>query len=110
MLDWSKLKEFADDNFEFDENCGKFSERVENTVGKGEIARYEQFLLFPQCFQKTCTADTLKPGLVWERVNAGFSSISVIPLRPVHISMLSWSSLNQYSAQYYFQATSCFPT
>ena len=25
---------------------------VENTVGKGEIARYEQFLIFPQCFQK----------------------------------------------------------
>ena len=25
---------------------------------KGEIARYEQFLLFTQCFQKTCTADT----------------------------------------------------
>ena len=23
----------------------------ENTVGKGEIARNEQFLLFPQCFQ-----------------------------------------------------------
>ena len=22
----------------------------ENTVGKGEIARYEQFLLYPQCF------------------------------------------------------------
>ena len=32
--------------------------RVENTLEKGEIARYEQFLLFPQCFQKTCTADT----------------------------------------------------
>ena len=27
----------------------------ENTVGKREIARYEQFLLFPLCFQKTCT-------------------------------------------------------
>ena len=26
----------------------------ENTVGTGEIARYEQFLLFPQCFQKAC--------------------------------------------------------
>ena len=25
---------------------------------KGEIAHYEQFHLFPQCFQKTCTADT----------------------------------------------------
>ena len=35
-----------------------FPKRVENTVGKGEIARYEQFLLFPQCFQKTYTADT----------------------------------------------------
>ena len=32
--------------------------KVKNTVGKGEIARYEQFLLFSQCFQKACTADT----------------------------------------------------
>ena len=36
----------------------KDAKRVENTVGKGEIARYEQFLLFPKCFQKTCTVDT----------------------------------------------------
>ena len=26
--------------------------------GKGEIARYEQFLLFPECFQSTCITDT----------------------------------------------------
>ena len=58
ILHPSKLREFADDNFKFDENGRKFSQRVENTVGKGEIARYEQFLLFPQCFQKTYTADT----------------------------------------------------
>ena len=45
------LEHFADDNFKFDENDGKFFNRVENTVGKGGIARYEQFLLFPQCFQ-----------------------------------------------------------
>ena len=56
ILNSSKLKEFADDNFEFNDNGRKFSKRVENTVGKGEIARYEQFLLFPQCFQMTCTA------------------------------------------------------
>ena len=37
---------------------GKLSKQLENTEGKGEIARYEQFLLFSQCFQKTCTADT----------------------------------------------------
>ena len=58
ILDSSKLKEFADGNFKHDENGKKFLKQVENTVGKGEIARYEQFLLFPQCFQKTCTADT----------------------------------------------------
>ena len=58
FLDSSKMKEFADDNFKFDVNRRKLSKRVENTVGRGEIARYEQFLLFPQCFQKTCTTDT----------------------------------------------------
>ena len=42
-----KLKEFADNNFEFNKNGRKFSKWVENNVGKGEIARYEQFLLFP---------------------------------------------------------------
>ena len=58
ILDTSKLKELADDNFKVHENGRKFSKWVENTVGKGEIARYEQFLLFPQCFQKTFTTDT----------------------------------------------------
>ena len=50
---------FADDNFKFAENVRKIFKRVESTVGKGEIARYEQFLLFPQCFQKICTADVI---------------------------------------------------
>ena len=44
------MKEFADDNFKSAKNGRKFSKRVENTVGKGEIALYEQFLLFPLCF------------------------------------------------------------
>ena len=50
ILDSSKLKELADLNSKFDENGRKFYQRVENTVGKGETARHEQFLLFPQCF------------------------------------------------------------
>ena len=33
---------------------------VENIVGKGEIARHEQFLLFPQCFQKLSVANMSK--------------------------------------------------
>ena len=67
ILDY-KLKEFADDNFKFHGYGRKFSKRVQNTVGKGEIARYEQFLLFPPRFQKICTTDTKKPGLVWEGI------------------------------------------
>ena len=52
-----QFKEFADDNFKCDENGRKFSKWVENTVGKGKIARYKQFLLFSQCFQKRYTTD-----------------------------------------------------
>ena len=68
ILDSSKLKEFADDNFKFDENDRKLSKWVENTVAKGEIACYEQFLLFPQCFQKACFPGASKGVIVWEWV------------------------------------------
>ena len=44
------------------------SKRIENNVGKGEIARYEQFLLFPQCFQKACFPGASKDVIVWEWV------------------------------------------
>ena len=69
ILDWSKLKQSADDNFELDLNSRKFSKLVENTVGKGKIARYEQFLLFPSCFQKACFLGASKGVIVWECVN-----------------------------------------
>ena len=52
MLDSSKLKEFADDNSKFDENGRKFFNPIKNTVGKGEIARDEQFLLFHSVFRR----------------------------------------------------------
>ena len=58
ILDSSILKKYADDNFKSDETGRKFSKWVENTVGKGESARYEQFLLFHKRFPKTCKADT----------------------------------------------------
>ena len=57
MLHSSKFEEFVDKYLKFEEYGVIFSKRVENTVGKGEIARYELFLLFPQCFEKKCTAD-----------------------------------------------------
>ena len=69
MLDSSKLKEVADNNFKFDENVRKLSKQVENTVEKGEIACYEQFLLFSLCFQKACFPGASKGVIVWEWVN-----------------------------------------
>ena len=50
ILDRSKLKQSADDNFKFDENSIKFFKQVEKTVAYGEIARYKHFFLFQQSF------------------------------------------------------------
>ena len=38
-------------------------------MGNGEIARYEQFLLFPQCFQRAYFQGASKGVIVWEWVN-----------------------------------------
>ena len=65
ILNSYKLQQSAD-NFEFDENSRKFPKRVENTLGKGDIARYEQFLFFPKCFQKACFPEASKGVIVWE--------------------------------------------
>ena len=37
----------------------QLSDCVENIMGKEEIARHEQFLLFPQCFQKLSIVEYL---------------------------------------------------
>ena len=66
ILDFSKLKEFADYNFKFGKNGRKLSEKVENTVRATFC--YEQFLLFPQCFQKACFPGASKGVIVWEWV------------------------------------------
>ena len=59
MLTSSKLKDFAENNFKYDENDKKFSEREENTVVKREIAQKQAISPFPTVFfQKMCTADT----------------------------------------------------
>ena len=54
--------------------AASYQNRVENIVGKEEIARYEQFLLFPQCFQKACFLGASKGVIVWEWVNTSTSA------------------------------------
>ena len=65
FLDWSKLKLFADDKLNVAEKLKFVLGRVENIVGKGENADYQQFLLFSQCFQTSSTLGSLKVGIVW---------------------------------------------
>ena len=62
---------------------------LENTVGKGEIgeiARYKQLLLFPQCFQKACFSWASNDVIVREWVDVVFKIISIIVAAssPIH--------------------------
>ena len=46
ILDMTKLKAYADDKFSFTSIMFSLLDRVENTVGKGENAGYQHFVLF----------------------------------------------------------------
>ena len=48
----------------------QLSDWIEDIVGKGEIAHYKQFLLFPQCFQELSVVDVSKWISVELRVNS----------------------------------------
>ena len=73
-----RIERLCSNNFNFDENGRKLSVQVENTVGKGEIAHYEQFLLFPQCFQKACFLGASKGVIVWEWVKYFTKVLSIL--------------------------------
>ena len=64
ILDWSKLKAFADDKINLNEISKIVLGRVENIVGKGENAGYQHFLLFPQYFRKVSFQGSIKAGNV----------------------------------------------
>ena len=89
MTNSSKLKEFADDNFGFDENGGKFYKRVENAEGKGKIACYEQFLLFPQWFQKTVLQTRKNQGLFRKRLREEFFLLILMLNEFINLSVYS---------------------
>ena len=70
ILDMAKLKAFADDQLIIARMMISLLDRVENTMGKGENAGYQYFLLFPQCFPKPSSLGLLKVGIVWKRFNS----------------------------------------
>ena len=60
---YQTCKEFADDNFKLDKTGEMLPERVENTVGKVEIARYEQFLFPSSVFKRLVQQTSKNQGL-----------------------------------------------
>ena len=48
----TKLKAFPDDRLKIAKMTIFLIDRAENTVGKGENASYQHFLLFPKVFSK----------------------------------------------------------
>ena len=63
----SKLKELAEHKINVTEKLKFVLGRIEN-VGKEEIAGYQHFLFFLQCFQKAYFPESLKVRSVWQRV------------------------------------------
>ena len=62
-------------------------------MGKGQITHYEQFLLFPQCFQKQFIIDVIKQVFMEKRVKYASTFL------PAKEYFDIFSHLNSYSAQ-----------
>ena len=68
ILNQSKFKALAVDKINMTEKMKFIFGGVENSVGKGQNAGYQHFLLFPQCFQKTSYTGVLKGVILWQKV------------------------------------------
>ena len=66
LLEWFKLKAFADDKLNMAQKLKFVLGRIENIEGKGENDGYQHFLLLPQCFQKASSTGSLKVGIMWD--------------------------------------------
>ena len=87
ILDWSKLKEFADKKTNVTQKWKFILGRVENIVGKGENAGYQHFLLFPRCFQKfvfnICVIQELSKKKKKKTIHSKKVSIQLAPSRSI---------------------------
>ena len=52
-------------------------------MSKGEIAQDEQYLLLPQCFQKSSAAELSESVFMWERVNLAVIDLTMSPERQI---------------------------
>ena len=64
FLTVTELKAVVDDKLNIAKVKISLFDRLENTVGKGENAGYQHFLLFLQCFPKPFSSESLRVGIV----------------------------------------------
>ena len=69
ILDQPKLKAFADDTLNVTKMVISVFDRVENMVGKGEIACTSNFSFSHHVFKKASFPEASKGVIVWEWVN-----------------------------------------
>ena len=91
ILDRSTFKAFADNKISVIIKLECVLEWVESIVEGVNAAWFPAFSPFPTMFSNGVPLWVIKS---W---------------RPLHISILSWSSFKQYSAHYSFQVDGCFP-
>ena len=70
--------------------------KIENINAKGEIACFEQFLLFSQCFQKSSAEEASKSVYLWERVQIHFFPQCFQKLSTTMISKIITYSYNEF--------------
>ena len=78
ILNSSKLKEFADNNFKFDENGGKFIKQVENTVGKGDFACTSNFSFSLRVFRNLVLQTLKNQGLFGKGLNLSQTTFGLL--------------------------------
>ena len=83
------MKEFADDNFKFDENGRKLSKWVEKTAGKGEIL-LRAISPFPTVFKRLVSQGRQKVSLYGNGLKSSFIDDGKRIRQKVHFLDVKW--------------------
>ena len=75
ILDWPKLRAFADDKLNAIEKLNFVLGLVENIVGKVENAGFQHFVLSHIVFKSFIFLEVLKGGIVWQCVKVSVKAI-----------------------------------
>ena len=78
LPDSSKLKEFADDNFKFDENGRKLSKQVEKIVEKEKLLVTSNFSCTNSVFKRLVSQERQKVLLCGNGLNHSFMILQMI--------------------------------